>query len=197
MANHADLLESEWHPAYPPGITTSVVGDVYVADGTGTGAWTSLDSLLEADKAYGEITTVDKTIVVPEAIDSSLNTDADYITLTSLDMWTNAGSLSVVVDAVAGTLTFSKAGNYLLNAWIDHSINGVSNENIAFKFSLDNILDSKKLISTSDFAGDIRNSSASGLVLNVTAGQVVKMHVACTAARTLTLHAGQFNVVRL
>jgi hypothetical protein len=197
MANHADLPSSEWHPAYPPGADVAASGDVFLSDGVGAGSWSSLSSLIDAEKAYAQISSNSQTLSVPQATDAALNTAVDYIDLTSLSMWVSDGSKDITVDNVNGAFTFTKAGVYMLHMWIDHSVDGTSNANIAFKFSINGTLASNKMVSTSDFSGDISNSSASSILFTVSAGDVVKAHVACTDSRTLTIHSAHINTVRL
>ena len=196
MANHADLPSSEWHPAYPPGSDLASSGDIFVSDGAGAGAWESFTDTLTSEKAYGQLYTSGSTINVTQATDSALDTDIDYINLTTLSMWTGSLSKDVTLDATNGTLTTTKPGTYRLSFWTDHYVDGTANVNIAFKFSVDGAFSPIKLISTSDFSGDIRNSSADGLV-EVTEGQVVRLHVAATSAVALTLESGQLSIERL
>ncbi len=197
MANHKDLPSNEWHPAYPPGADLAVSGDVFLSDGLGSGSWESLGGLVDSGKAYAQLSSTNETLAIPQATDSTLNSDVDYINLTSLSMWSQDGTKDITVSNTDGTFTLTKAGTYMLSFWVDHSVDGATDANIAFRFSLNGVLDTKKLISTSDFAGDIRNSSANGIVFNASVGDIFRVHVACTQSRTLTVHSSQLNIVRL
>lgn len=187
MALHKDLPDSELHE--PKGVISASVGDVYVANGSGSGKWKN-------NFAYGTLTiNSNKTFSVPSATDSSLNTDSDYVSLATTGLWSKASGHRVLYGS-AGTITLPNAGFYEVSLYLSLSTNTSSNTDIAFKFSKNGTLSDTKLVDTFKANGERHSVSASDIV-TINSGDDVTVYVASSESQTLTITDAKFFVKML
>lgn len=198
MAIHKDLPSNEWHPAYPPGISTSTDGQVFIANGLGGGSWTSLDDLVNAGKQYGSIIcNSNVSIPLTVAIDPDLNLNSDYIPLNTSGMWAAGDVKDVTVDTTNGSLTTQSAGAFTLAFWANHSVTASSNIDVAIKYLINGAeYSSVKLETTSDFSGEYKNISAMSVV-PFNSGDTVQIVVVAAATCDFKLNSAELVVMKV
>lgn len=102
---HSALTDPEVHE--PKDITTAEAGAVYVADGSGSGAWQQ-----PAGHAYGEL-------YISEGVTAqTLSSASGTAKLNPTGEWTTNGNANVTLSAANGTITITHAGEYALDFWI-------------------------------------------------------------------------------
>jgi hypothetical protein len=110
---HSALTDPNIHE--PKNITTAAVGEVYVADGAGSGDWKQ-----PAGHAYGEL-------YISEGVTAqTLPTSSATAKLNPTGEWTTNGNAEVTLSAANGTITITHAGEYVLNFWITFTTASIS-----------------------------------------------------------------------
>jgi len=177
---HAVITDPDIHE--PKGAAAATTGQVYVASGSGSGAFSDTIS-----NCHGQMeiinNTVAKTLVA--AADTTLNTNAQYSKLTGASApW--ASSFAHLVTFNTDSLTAPKAGYYLLSFW--SSVLIASNNNfIGIKFGVNDVLSTQKIVTQSSTASDRRNMSATSIIGPVPLGGEVSIWVAGTIGTAITM----------
>ena len=180
---HVNIADADRHE--PKGISTATAGQVYVADGAASGAWTS--------PVYGEL-----------LIDTGTNTftpgAADITSFKKLTTANNAAWQAGVSSGVTlntNDITLDGAGNYLVNFWMSIVTSAADGVDFAIKYALDATLATRQIIIQKNSSGsDIIPLSASG-ILTATANQVLSVHLASTAVTGLIIQNAGLSVVKL
>lgn len=198
MAIHKDLPSNEWHPAYPPGISSAIDGQVFVSNGLGGGSWTSFDTLVDANKQYGSII-CDSEVTVPltVATDPNLNLNTDYVPLNATGMWSAGDIKDVTLDTVNGSVITESAGAFIVSFWANHSVDSTSDTNVSFKYLINGTEYSQlKLETTSDFSGEYKNISAMSVV-PLSLGDTVQIVVAAESTCDLKLNSAELVLTKV
>ena len=180
---HVNILDADRHE--PKGISTATIGQVYVADGAASGAWTS--------PVYGELL-VDTSAAAftPGAAD-----------ITSFKQMTNANNVlwepgvSSGVTIGTNTITLDGAGDYQINFWGILISSASASTQFAIKYALDGTLNTRQVIVQKNSSGaDSILTTASGIV-TATAGQVLSLWMASNLTTTVVVQNAGFSVVKL
>jgi hypothetical protein len=200
MPEHIDISRSNIHE--PKEVELATAGDVYVADGAGSGDWATAPG--EASRHRGTIVILGNSTAesVTKATDSTLKTPGDYQTLESYftapadnnlikGMVFSAGKLVVAVDGVyAGRFwTSCIAAGTDIDVSVTPMVNGTA-------LSATEPL----IINRAKVATDINNMSGFGAA-TLFAGDEITMSVAATSSAAgpfdITLLEASFSLVLL
>ena len=162
---HRDITGDNIHE--PKGASTALDGQVYRADGTGSGDW-----MFPAGHAYGELYIAGG--VTSQTLPSSSNTAK----LNPTGEWTTNGNSNVTLDATNGQITVLQAGEYSLDFWICFTTASLaSGTKYYFHYAVNGTPSARKVILQKHTSGvDILTVSASGFTA-LAANDVVSMYV--------------------
>lgn len=189
--NHQSLADPLLHE--PKGVAAAASGTVYVADGTGSGAFQNIGNV--GKKAYARAFIEDNvtTFAVAAAVDSTLHTAADYVAIPA----------SVITAGIANDVTFdandsfviNTAGVYEISGWASISTTGTNNViGLAFMVNgIAQVVASPVPKTKLKVAGDIITAPGFG-IFSLPAGVVIRPAVADDTGSTVTIHEGAFSV---
>jgi hypothetical protein len=180
MPEHDSITNPNIHE--PKNIATASAGEVYVADGAGSGLW-----LPTGGTIHGEMQVVANSSgqSLTAATDTTLNTDSEYVQLDS-GIWTT-GLVSDVTFNASGYLEINTTGIYIISGWFSFQAS-VTGTYTGMKYSTDNTtanLSPRKLSRLSGASGDIGCMSATGIT-TLSAGDTLSMFVAADKNATIT-----------
>jgi nucleoside phosphorylase len=163
---HAVIEDPDIHE--PKGVATATVGQVYVADGAGSGDWAALATHQYADMYIAEGATA-----------FALAAASAYTKLNPTAEWTAGGNEVATITAANGEITLVSAGTYAVSFWISFTTASLaSNVQYKFKYALDGTPGSRVLTVQKNTANvDVLSVSAIGVV-TATAGQVARLQIA-------------------
>ena len=185
---HSALTDPEVHE--PKDITTAEAGAVYVADGSGSGAWA-----LPSAHSYGEL------YISAGVTAQTLPAASGTAKLNPTGEWTTNGTSNVTLSAANGTITIITAGEYLVNFWITFNTASIaSGAKYNFHYAVNGTPSARKLITAKNTSGvDTLNLSATGITALAT-NDVLTIYVGGDGTSSSTaitpLEAG-FSVVLL
>lgn len=174
---HATLTGSQLHE--PKGVETATSGQIYVADGLGSGDWNYPGGYL-----YGEL------YIGAGSTGLTLNSVADtYVIYNPTAEWTTNGYNGVTLNATNGTITATTAGTYKVDFWTTFTTASLaSGTKYKFKYAVNGTTDTNRtLVVQKNTAGvDVLTCSASGIV-TLAANDVLSVYVAgdATSANTI------------
>jgi len=167
MANiqHAVLTDPQLHE--PKGASTALEGQVYRANGSGSGAWS-----FPSGHAYGELY-IDSG-VTPQTL---LAASATAI-LNPAGEWTTNGNSNVILSATNGTITVLQTGTYLLNLWITFTTaSAAAGGKYYFHYAVNGVPSARKtLIAKYSNGADTLHCTATGFA-PLNANDVVSIYV--------------------
>lgn len=173
MPEHKDLTGTDLHE--PKGAATATHGQLYFADGLGSGTWE--DNL---HSVHGEMLIQANVTpeVTPTAVDPTLATDTDYTKIITGWSAGHADGITFNVDE----LVVPVDGDYFITAWADVLI-PANNQKVAIKYAVNDVapFSLRKMTCTSAAAGDVANISAGGFVA-LSATDTLSLYIATTAA---------------
>lgn len=102
---HSALTDPNLHE--PKGVSTAAAGKVYVANGSGSGAWQ-----YPAGHAYADM------YITGSSTAQTLAASSAKAKLNPTGAWTANGNQAVTMDAANGQITVLQAGVYQLDFWI-------------------------------------------------------------------------------
>lgn len=107
MANiqHSVLTDPQIHE--PKGASTASDGMVYVANGSGSGAWKQI-----AGHAYGDL------YITGSSVSQTLSAASALAKLNPTGAWTANGFQNITPSGANGQFTITNAGAYQVNFWI-------------------------------------------------------------------------------
>ena len=107
MANiqHSVLTDPQLHE--PKGASTAASGKVYVANGSGSGAWQFI-----AGHSYGDL------YITGSSVSQTLSAASALAKLNPTGAWTANGYQNVTPSAANGQFTITQAGIYQLDFWV-------------------------------------------------------------------------------
>lgn len=125
---HVNITDPEIHE--PKGVASASAGQIYTADGAGSGNWasTQLD-------VHGQMDIIGNSTTLPTtaAADSTLNTDSDYSKVSGV--WQSpVGTVNTGVSFSVDKLVVPTAGTYYLNLWM--SFTSPNSSVSGFKFAI-------------------------------------------------------------
>lgn len=175
---HAAITDPDIHE--PKGASTANSGEVYVADGAGSGVWTPSSRFAELYISAGS------------------GTQALTSTAARLDPSTNwvAGVTNgVTQNATDGTLTIVTAGTYAMSFWITLTTDSVaSGTTYTFYYAINGTPNTRSVAVAKNTAGaDKVTCSATGLV-TLSASDVVSIYAKSSINSTITVNDAGFNV---
>ena len=183
MSEHSTLTGGDLHE--PKGVATANAGDIYIADGLGSGAWKQTGFSVHGEMVIINNTTAETT---PTAVDATFNTDSDYAKVVT--GWT-AGHLDLITFNI-DELVIPTAGDYEIHAWADIQLPS-NNQKVAIKYAINDTTpySSRKLIATSGAANDIVNVAGSAYVSGLIVSDTISIYIATDKATDpIILEAG-------
>ena len=107
MANiqHSVLTDPQLHE--PKGASTAASGKVYVANGSGSGAWQFI-----AGHSYGDL------YITNSSVSQTLSAASALAKLNPTGAWTANGYQNITPSAANGQFTITQAGIYQLDFWV-------------------------------------------------------------------------------
>lgn len=107
MANiqHSVLTDPQLHE--PKGVSTAASGKVYVANGSGSGAWQFI-----AGHSYGDL------YITASSVSQTLSAASALAKLNPTGAWTANGYQNITPSAANGQFTITQAGIYQLDFWV-------------------------------------------------------------------------------
>jgi hypothetical protein len=185
---HKLIADADLHE--PKGVASAVSGKVYVANGSGSGAWT-----YPSGKVHGEIY-IDAGVTT-----QTLSAGSAYAKLNPTAEWTAGISSVVTLSAANGTITLSEAGTYLVNFYAQFTCASLASGTVYnFKYNLDGT-NSARTITVQKFSNgaDRLHVSALGLI-TATAGQVLSIYAggdATSSSTAITVTESGLTAVKL
>lgn len=194
MPEHNLLTGASLHE--PKGIETAIVGQGYVADGTGSGTWQAIGG-----SVFGEMRVLYNTTgqAITAATDATLETDSDYVKVDT-GIWSSGPVCpcgNVTFDS-SGYLEVGVAGLYELSFWTSAQIS-VLNTLLGVRFSTDDTnanLSLRKFARLSGAADDV-GSIAGSVFAVLEVGDKVSLWAAVSKSATLTVINGGVTLVLL
>ena len=163
----------------PKDISTSNSRELYVANGSGSGAWQG--SILNT---HGEMVIEGSTTatVTASAADTTLSTDSDYTKIVA--DW-SAGHLEGIT-LNTDELVVPVDGDYYVSFWADIKV-PKNNNFIGIKYSVNDSTpySVRKLIGQSTTTNDYINLAGMGMIPGLPAGSTISMYIASTANDSL------------
>jgi len=175
---HKDITGADLHE--PKGASSASAGEIFVADGAGSGSWenTSISQHGEMD-----ITNNTTATAVTAAVDVTLNTDSDYVKVTA--SWASAHEHNVTFNV--DELVVAIDGFYEIAFW--SSIKIPQNNNfIAIKYAINDgtPYSLQKMVSQSATTNDYRTMAGHGGA-PLSAGDTVSIYMAATKTDSIVV----------
>jgi len=167
MANiqHSALTEPNLHE--PKGVSTASSGKVYVANGSGSGAWQ-----LIAGHAYGDL------YITGSSTSQTLAAASALAKLNPTGAWTVNGYQNITPSAANGQFTIVQAGIYQLDFWVVFETAAIaSGSAYNFHYAVNSVASTRKVYTKkTSGAVDTLHVSANGYV-TLAANDVLSMYV--------------------
>lgn len=174
MANvqHSTLTGADLHE--PKGVAAASAGKVYVSNGAGSGAWTTLTR-------YGEL------YITSGATAQNLSAASAYARLDPGTEWQSGISSGITLTPADGTFTVVETGVYDLAFWCVFSTDSIaSSARYYFKYAINGTPAARTLSTGKKTNGiDTLDVAASGIA-SLTAGDVISIYVAGDATSSST-----------
>lgn len=183
---------------------------VYVANGAGSGTWKQIDTSdlagsigdagsnnkylrtngvngLEAktDKAYGSATITNNTnaFAMGAAVDPNLATNSDYVLFTGTGAPWAGESLFGGMTFATDHLIVPVTGVYFINLWMNISQFPTNTAKVGAKYRVNGTtFGTRNVITKSNSAGDFGQLNGFGLTTQLTAGDLIQIYLASSAA---------------
>lgn len=211
---HRDIPDAQLHE--PKGVLTASQGQVYVANGGGSGAWAKVGSdvlkglsgdgglsgkkvisdgangfIMRTDAAYGSmvITANTNAFAVTAAVDATLATTSDYTLFTGTGApWGNENLFGV--SFLTDRLIVPVTGIYEIHAWANISQYPSNTAKVAMRYRINasGAFSSRYPISKSNSAADAGNLNGFGLI-PLNANDFIQLYFASTAGGGLIIQS--------
>ena len=161
---HNVITDPDLHE--PKGVASATNGKVYIANGSGSGAWTYPPGKAHAD------------MYISAGITAHTLAGASAFTiLNPSGEWTQGDVSVLTTTPTSGIITLSQAGTYYVDFWINFTTAAISSgSSYHFKYALDGSVSSREVaVSKPTNGADKIVISSSGLV-NATANQVLSIY---------------------
>ena len=175
---HKDIPDANLHE--PRGAATATDREMYVADGAGSGSW---QRSAMSDHAEMTITNNSTATVVTAAVDSTLNTDSDYVKITA--SWGESHSHGILFST--DKLVVAVDGHYDLAFWSSIKIPTINNF-VGIKYAINDgtPYSLQKLVSQSSTGNDYRNFAGhGGATLSV--GDTISVYIAASKSDNIVV----------
>lgn len=214
---HRDIGDGDRHE--PKGASTAVANSTYTANGSGSGVWQKIKSLmfqgvvgdggnansklitdgsngfvLRRDAVYGQQTITNNTngFTVAAAADSTLNTNSDYALFTGTGAPWAAGLLNECTFTT-DRITVPVTGVYTVDVWSNITSYPSNTAFIAMKYRVNGTtFGPRKVKSKSNSAGDAGNLVGFGMA-QFNAGDFIQLMFASSVAGNLVI--GDMNMI--
>jgi len=175
---HKDIPDAELHE--PKGAAGAAAGDMFIADGAGSGSW---QASIMSNHGQMTITNNATATSVTGAVDATLNTDTDYVKITA--GWGDAHVHGVTFNT--DELVCAIDGHYEVSFWASIKI-PQNNNFVGIKFSINDSTpySPQKLVSQSATTDDYRNMMGNSGV-DLTAGDTISIYVAASKTDSLVV----------
>lgn len=162
---HSALTDPNLHE--PKGVSTAAAGKVYVANGSGSGAWA-----YPAGHAYGDM------YITGSSTAQTLSAASAKAKLNPTGAWTANGYQAVTIDATNGQITVLQGGIYQLDFWIVFETAAISSgAAYNFHYAINGTAGTRKVYVKKTTNGvDTLNVSAVGYA-TLAANDIVSMYV--------------------
>lgn len=168
-----------WQPIIPVGGDTALAGQVFVSNGAGGGSWDHRTDI------HGEMFVTGNTTpaVLTAAVDPTLSTDTDYVKATT--GW-QAGHLTGI-NFNTDELEITVAGDYEINLWASFEI-AVTNSLIGVKYAINNTIpySPRKILNKAKTTTDINNLFGIGIAPGLQVGDVISIYIASDTNTNVT-----------
>ena len=170
---HSTITDPDRHE--PKDISAAATGTVYVSNGAGSGVWSPITS-----SAFGGIGITDSatTVAVTTAVDSTFQTDSDYVTLDTPITFDVIAQEGVTVSGNKFTIT--QAGTYFLSGYISFS-SDTNSTTIAVTYRINGTIQPAPLRTLNVFlgsTGNVQTLNGSEMAVGLTANDTLEIAVA-------------------
>lgn len=209
---HASITDPNIHE--PKGASAAPTGASYIANGAGSGVWKKTDTLsikglagdggvadlriltdgtngvkLVTNMAYGSMVMNNNTnaFALTAAVDSTLNTNSDYVLYTGTGApWAVGENMFGVVFSV-NRLTVPVSGVYKLDLWSTITGFPTNTAKVSVKYRVNGgTFSTRHPVVKSNSAGDAGNLNGFGLI-TLNANDFVQLYIASSATGGLTM----------
>lgn len=136
MANiqHAVLTDPQLHE--PKGVSTASSGQVYRANGSGSGVW-----VFPSGHAYGEL------FIDGGTTTQTLSAASATAKLNPTGEWTANGNANITLSAANGEITITEPGEYQLNFYISFTTASIAtNSKYNFHYAVNGVPSTRKIV---------------------------------------------------
>lgn len=171
---HRDITGNNIHE--PKGASTALDGQVYIADGSGSGDWT-----FPSGHAYGEL------YITNGSVSQTLPASSATAKLNPTGAWTLNGNKNVTPSAANGTITILVAGEYQLNFYITFTTAAIAGgSKYKFHYAVNGVHTTRAALNAKTSNGaDTVHVSAAGLA-SFAVNDVVSIYVGGDATSSST-----------
>jgi hypothetical protein len=174
MANiaHQSIPEAYLHE--PKGVSTATDGQIYIANGLGSGVWTTY-------YRFGEL------FISSGATAQTLSAASAYARLDPGTAWQSGVNNGVTMTPTDGTMTILATGTYHLAFWVVFSTASLaSGTRYNFKYAVNGVPNVRTLSTGKTTNGVDTLDAASTGIATLTAGDVVSIYVGGDATSSST-----------
>jgi hypothetical protein len=163
----------------PKGAAAASDGQMYIADGAGSGAFEDNSGNVHGDAIIASNTTA---TAITAAVDATLATDSDYVKVTAGWSLAHARGVTLNVDEIVVPVS----GTYFITFWADILV-PLTNNFVGVKYAINDTApySTRKVIAQSQSTSDFINLSASGVVASLSANDTLSVYVAGTKTDNL------------
>ena len=181
---HKDIADPNIHE--PKGVATATEDAVYVADGSGGGAWQRI--------SYGIMSILGNTTAfTPSSADIT-----DYKLLNNTGWQAiNSRDMTVLADDVNDSITVTNTGVYDAHFWASFDTSASSGTQFAFRFAVNGVLIPVIVPTQKNSAGSDTINVASKGISALTAGDILSVYAASSASTAFTVVDASFALVEI
>lgn len=194
---HDAISDTKRHE--PKGISTATVGDVYIADGAGSGTWRApvLSDISDYTENFGELSIQSNTtaIAVTAATDTTLSTPSDYIKVSGVWDATPHGNNTGITQNT-NDVSVADAGVYVVDFWTSLS-SDVASSLVSFMTGVNGTVSAQRRPRLRLVTNGQLYMLNFQTTLSLNATDVVSVHVACDKTANLTLADGLLRLNRI
>lgn len=179
---HVDIADGERHE--PKGASTATAGQIWVADGAGSGAFSNTTYNAHGQMSINANTTAK---AMTAAVDATLATNTDYVKMTGAAFpWSLYYQHGIVFNTDKFTLTYP--GYYIISFWGTFQIAAI-NTFIGVKYAINDTApySTQKLITQATTANDNKTLGATSIIGPVNANDTLSLYLASTNTTNVTL----------
>lgn len=172
---HNVITDPDLHE--PKGVASATSGKVYIANGSGSGAWT-----YPPGKAHADM------YISAGATNHTLAGASAYSLLNPSTEWTQGDVSILTTTPSSGIITLNQAGTYYVDFWINFTTAAIASGSIYnFKYALDGSVGARLTTVAKPTNGADKLTLASSGLINATAGQTLSMFVGGDATSSTTI----------